>query len=107
MKLKRLENSGKTYYAEKSNNRLIVAYDNSDTYDIEFEAYEEATFFGIIKIYESEDYNEPVLRTFTSNPVREIWSLCPFNMVEHVLTVPKDTVIYIKDKSEQKTDVVV
>lgn len=107
IKLKRLESSGKTYYAEKSNHKLIIAYDNRNTYGIEYEAYEEATFCGIIKIYESEGYTEPILRTFTSKPIREMWTFCPFNRVEHVLSVPKGTVIYKKDKDEEKMEVVV
>lgn len=107
IKLKRFENEGGVYYAEKSKYRLTIAYDNRETYDIDYEAYEEKTVVGIIKIYESEECREPTLRTFKSIPSRDAFTFCPFNKIEYVLMVPKDTVLYKKGKKVQQAEIVV
>lgn len=108
LKLKRpVNSSGACIYAEKYKRKAIIAYDNRDTYDIGFEAYEEMTLWRNIKIYESDECKQPILRVFVSDPKREMWTFCFIKRVENVLLLPKDTTFYRKNNKELNMDIVV
>lgn len=107
LKLKRPVNSGTCFYAEKYKHKVIIAYDNRATYDIGFEAYEEKTLFGNIKIYESDECQQPELKVFVSSPKRDMWTFCFIKRVEYVLLLPKDTTLYRKNNKEINMDIVV
>ena len=107
LKLNRPVNGGACIYAEKYKHKVIVAYDNRNVYDIEFEAYEEKTVWRNIKIYESVECKYPVLRVFVSTPRRDMWTFCFIKRVENIILVPKGTTIYRNNNKEINMDVVV
>ena len=79
MRLKRGK-KGQTYYLEiTGKNKVVFAYDNSDKYDLDGGAYEEDFRKGKVKVYESNECEEPVLRTFITRPVRDMFTIAPFS----------------------------
>ena len=108
IRLKRSTSKEKVYYLEKHRGKVIFAFDNCDAYDINFEAYEEDTIRGNIKIYESEQCKSPVVRVFKSEPVHtQIWTFAPFQRIEYVFLIPKGTLLYKKDKDKEQETIVV
>lgn len=89
-----------TYYIEiVGKNKVVFAYDNSDMYDLDGIAYEEGFRKGNIKIYETEPCEEPVLKTFVTEPTRCVFTFAPFSTKrEYVFYVPEGTVIKFKGK---------
>ncbi len=94
IRLKRGKNDH-TYYIEIiGKNKVIFAYDNSDMYDLNGGAYEEDFRKGKIKVYESSECEEPILRSYTTRPSREFFTFAPFSTKrEYVFYVPEGTVI--------------
>lgn len=101
LKLESYNRQGVCRYVELHKNKAIYAFDNRDEYDIYFEAYEEKTLHGRIKVYESKGCSTPVLQVFKSTPSREMFTFAPFPKIEYVFLVPKGTV---EDKSRKKVN---
>lgn len=105
--LKRVTSNG-NYFIEKTRHKATYAFDNRSAYEINFEAYEEKTVRGLIKVYESKECDAPVLRTFKRQPVRTgAFAIAPFSVIEYVFLLPKGTVIYKKKKKEENKPKVV
>jgi len=106
MKLKR-GTKDHTYYIELvGKNKVVFAYDNSDMYDLNGGAYEEDFRKGKIKVYESRECDEPVLKSYISRPVREVVTFAPFSTKrEYVFYVPEGTVIKSKNESSSQINV--
>ena len=101
LKLKKYSDCGKCCYVQKIKNEAKFAFDNSETYDISFVAYEEKRVFGRIKVYESEKCQEPVLRIFKSIPNRVAFTFAPFPKREYVFLLPEGTLEILNEKGEQ------
>lgn len=102
LKLKR-GSKKQTYYIEEiDSNHVVFAYDNSEEYELDGVAYEEGLKKGDIKIYESEECKEPILKTFVIEPSREIFTFAPFSTKKtYVFYVPEGTVYRLGAKSSQ------
>lgn len=89
-----------TYYLEMvGKNKVVFAYDNSEMYDLDDIAYEEGFRKGNIKIYETDNCKEPILKTFVTEPQRVIFTFAPFSTKrEYVFYVPEGTVINSKNR---------
>ena len=101
--LKRPTSNGMGYYVEKGKYKATYAFDNRDAYAIEFEAYEEKTVAGIIKVYESQECTQAVLKIFKRIPRRssEI-TFAPFPVMEYVFLVPEGMMTCKKAKNKNK-----
>lgn len=108
LKLKRGDKKTVCYLEVVDKNKVIFAYDNSDMYDLDGIAYEEGFKKGNIKIYETEFCEEPILKTFVTEPSRDVFTFAPFSTkTEYVFYVPEGTVLKkIKESINQKNDVV-
>jgi len=106
MRLKRGKNEH-TYYIEMlGKDKVIFAYDNSDMYDLDGGAYEEGIRKGKIKVYESKVCVEPILKTYITKPVRDLFTFAPFSTKrEYVFYVPEGTVVNRKNKRSHVTQV--
>lgn len=102
LKLKR-GSKKQTYYIEQvDSNHVVFAYDNSEEYELDGVAYEEGFKKGNIKIYESEECYEPILKTFVIEPSTELFTFAPFSTKkQYVFYVPEGTVYRLGAKSSQ------
>lgn len=106
LKLKMGSKKSDFYLEFVEENKVVFAYDNSEMYELDGIAYEEGFKKGNIKIYESEFCEEPLLKTFVTEPERGIFTFAPFSTKrEYVFYVPEGTVINHKDKVLHKVDV--
>ena len=99
--MKRGKREEGNYYVEivdiRKKKKAIYAYDIRDEYDLNATAYEEASVQGDIKIYESKDCEEPVLKVFKIKPKRLFFTIAPFSTKkQYVINVPEGTVYDFK-----------
>lgn len=85
----------KKYFLIANKHKVVYAYDNSEHYDLSGTAYQTVTVRGKIKIYESQECTEPILKFYEKKPIRdEGFALALFGTRrEYVFYVPKGTVI--------------
>lgn len=108
LKLKRGAKRQAYYIEMVDKNKVVFAYDNSEMYDLDGVAYEEGFRKGNIKIYETEFCEEPILKTFVTEPSRNLFTFAPFSTkTEYVFYVPEGTVLkHSKETTGQNNDVV-
>lgn len=108
LKLKRSSKEHSYYLEMVDKNKVVFAYDNSDMYELDGVAYEEDFRKGKIKIYESVNCEQPILKVFVTKPSREFFTFAPFSTKrEYVFYVPEGTVISPKNKHLQDISEVV
>lgn len=98
IKLLQLEdplNPDAVYYLELGKNKAVYAFDNSKAYDIPTVASERKTVRGKIRVYESAECKEPMLKLIEQKPIRKEGFAFAFfaTKKEYIFYVPKGTVI--------------
>ena len=107
LKLKKYNECGKTRYVERIKNEARFAFDNHERYNVNFEAYEEKSILGRIKVYESEECKAPVLRIFKFTPNRAVFTFAPFSKKEYVFLLPQGTLQVLNEKGERVEEIAV
>lgn len=92
----------KDCYVYPKGKKAIYAYDNSGEYNLSGEAYEEDYVRGKIKIYESDECTDPILKIMKHKPDRNLTSIALFaTRTEYVFFIPTGTVA---GKNKQQGD---
>lgn len=102
LNLRRDNCRGTCCYVEKHKSKVTYAFDNRNVYDIMFEAYEEKTVHGRIKVYEAEECATPILKVYKSKPKREMFTFAFIPKKEYVFLLPKGT---LEDRKDMETNV--
>lgn len=88
------------YYVQKLGKKVIYAFDDRRRYELEGVAYEEKIVRGKIKIYESPDCTQPVLKVYKAEPKTELFTFAPFSTkTEYIFNVPEGT--FLEDKTNK------
>lgn len=91
-------------YVRNVGRKAKYAYDNSKKYNFKGVAYEEKWIRGNIKIYESEECEEPILKIITKYPTRGFIAIALFaTKTEYVFFVPMNSVNIFPKKKEDIT----
>ncbi|MBQ8044315.1 MAG: hypothetical protein IJ272_09280 [Clostridia bacterium] len=102
LKLRRNGPKDSCYYVEVRGNKAILAYDNSDMYNLDGYAYEELCVRGKIIVYESPNCEKPIMKKYIIKPSRVVLAIALFcTKHEYVFYVPEGTVLDSKNKQSK------